>query len=45
MKKLTIFLISLTTTFSSAQLFDDLDNVLKATTKMHKHSLMHMLRH
>jgi hypothetical protein len=33
MKKLTIFLISLTTTFSSAQLFDDLDNVLKATTQ------------
>ena len=33
MKNLTLFLISLTTTFSSAQLFDDLDNVLKATTE------------
>ncbi len=31
MKNLTLFLISLTTTFSSAQLFDNLDNVLKAT--------------
>ena len=33
MKKLIIFLISLTTTFSSAQLFDDLDKVLAATTQ------------
>jgi hypothetical protein len=33
MKNLTLFLISLTTTFSSAQLFDDLDNVLAATTQ------------
>ena len=32
MKNLTIFLISLTTTFSSAQLFNDLENVLAATT-------------
>ena len=33
MKNLIIFLISLTTTFSSAQLFDDLDKVLAATTQ------------
>jgi hypothetical protein len=33
MKILTILIISLTATFSSAQLFDDLDNVLAASTK------------
>ena len=33
MKNLTILIISLTATFSSAQLFDDLDNVLAATTE------------
>ena len=32
MKNLTILIISLTATFSSAQLFDDLDNVLAAST-------------
>ena len=33
MKNLTILIISLTATFSSAQLFDNLDNVLAATTE------------
>jgi len=33
MKNLTILIISLTATFSWAQLFDDLDNVLAASTK------------
>ena len=33
MKNLTILIITLTATFSSGQLFDDLDNVLAASTK------------